>query len=113
MMTTAPDWQKTVIDRLFAESDKVNPTDAPAIEVTLVVRGLSHPISGSLSITTGNVLRMLTPIQIEVPSRQLGRANTMRQPALLEQFFAYEDVVVIGTVRAVETEPSPLVHAPA
>lgn len=113
-MMTQENWQKTVIDRLFADAEKVSPADAPAIEVTLVVRGLSHPISGSLSVTTGNVLRMLTPIQLEPPrprgSLQIGGG---RQGAMLEQFFAYEDVVVVGVIRAIQSEQSPLIHAPA
>lgn len=92
---------KRVIKRLFAEeSPKDLPDQTPAIECAVIFRsGLS--IQGALSERPDGGLRMLSPI-----------ASAPGQPVMMaEQFFEYEDIVLVGVRRQVNVDQPRIIRA--
>ena len=73
------------IRRLLTESNPA-PGQSAAIQCAVVVQGVPHALNGALS-EVGDGLRMLSP----GPERG----------TLVEQFFCYEDVIVVAVQRTV------------
>lgn len=94
-----------VVERLFAESETLtdaagNPLEnqTPALDCVVMLRGMPSSIRGALSTTPEGAYRMMTPHE------------DGRQRALIEQFFAPQDMVLIGLIREVRTS-APLIRS--
>lgn len=83
------------IQRLFRENPSPLPDQAPAIECAVLFHG-GASIQGSLSETPDGGLRMLSP------NPDPGARPARGKVAMVEQFFGYEDVVMVGVRREVE-----------
>jgi hypothetical protein len=94
---------RKVITRLFAENTpptvdgagKPDETQAPAMDVHILLRSASIQFSGILSTTPEGTLKLLTPV-----------AQQGQPPVMIEQFFDYADVVSVALVREVKATPS-------
>jgi hypothetical protein len=78
-------WVKMTIRRLLSESNPA-PGQNAAIQCAVAVHGVPHALGGSLS-EFGDGLRMLSPGPVS--------------GTLTEQFFCYEDVIVVAVQRTV------------
>lgn len=86
----APCW--ATIQRLFKENPSPLPDQAPAIECGVMLRGVPMTLMGSLSETPEGGLRLLS---------RSGQATPGADIPMIEQFFDYEDVMVIAVQRKV------------
>lgn len=75
------------IRKLLTAADTI-PGQSPAVRCAVMLRGAPHAISGVLSETAEGGLRMLSPLE---------------SGDLVEQFFDYEDVLVVAVQRSVTT----------
>jgi hypothetical protein len=98
--TFNPMW--ILIQRLFKSNPSPLPDQAPALQCHLVLRGMAHAISGVLSETPEGTLRMLSPA---------GPADRGKPLTMVEQFFAYEDVLTIALECQVAPEVSRIVRS--
>ncbi len=94
---------RALITRLFAEAPKMtdgagrtDTTQAPALQCHIVLRGLSTSFQGTLSTTPEGTLRLLTSARVDATKH-----------ILMEQFFAYEDVVTVAVERQVTGTEAP------
>lgn len=95
---------RKVITRLFAENSpptvdgagEPDETQAPAMDVHILLRSASIQFSGILSTTPEGGLKLLTPVD----------GKNGQAPVMIEQFFDYADVVSIAIVREVKVTPS-------
>jgi hypothetical protein len=90
---------KDVIGRLFGEAPKmtnpdgsVDASQAPAMDVHILLRGAPMQFSGILSTTPEGTLKLLTPVP----------AQGANKPCMIEQFFDYSDVASVALVREVK-----------
>lgn len=88
------------IEKLFDEAPKMtlpdgtpDPSQAPALECVVVLRGSVPPIEGCLSTTAEGGLRFLSPT-----------TDKNNKRVMLEQFFDYADVVAVCVQREVKAE---------
>lgn len=86
-----PSW--ATIQRLFKENPSPLPDQAPAIECGVMLRGVPMTLTGSLSETPEGGLRLL--------SRAGQPTNPGADVPMVEQFFDYEDIMVIAVQRKV------------
>lgn len=86
------------IDQLFRDRGvKVGDSDTPAIpDITILLRGFSHPVQGVLSKTATGCLKLGT----------VGRNGAGGPEILLEQVFEYDDVQAIGTTGEIKSTAS-------
>lgn len=86
---------KAALRHLFEEAQAESPGDdqAPALTCAIVIRGMPNAISGSLSTTPWGGLRMLS--------------RNGQDPGLVEQYFDYEDVMVVALLREVTATARP------
>jgi len=82
-------WVRMTLRKLGMREDEAEPGQTPAIECAVVLRGMSTAIVGAISDHGGTGLRML--------SRDGG--------GFVEQFFAYEDVLIVAVQRPITIEP--------
>jgi len=98
-----------LLERLFAEARAQvlhgDPSQAPAIQCHLLLRGQPQPIFGSLSMTPEGMLRMLTPTRVQHPG------DARAKDILLEQFFRHTDLLAIMIEREIHVERSRIIGA--
>lgn len=99
MNETTTTGMRALIARLFTEAPKLETIagvpdqgQRPAMLCNVIVRGITQPMSGVLSTTDEDTLKLMTPVK--------GKAG--ESDILLEQFFRYDDVVVIALHRNVQ-----------
>lgn len=85
------------IRRLFHEA-KGDGDQAPAIEASVVLRGFPATLTGALSPSQDGGLRLMSPLMGD------GAAQ------LVEQFFGYEDVVIVAVKRPVRMTESRIIR---
>lgn len=95
---------KAALRHLFEEAQAESPGDdqAPALTCAIVIRGMPNAISGSLSTTPWGGLRMLSR-----NGQDPGPGADARVPELVEQYFDYEDVMVVALLREVTATARP------
>lgn len=91
--------------RLFQDAPRLqladgtpDPSQAPALPCTLVLRGSIPPVEGVLSTTPEGGLRLMSV----VPNRD-------NKKVMLEQFFDYSDVVAVCLEREVKASPGSMI----
>lgn len=86
---------KAALRHLFEEvqAEGAGDDQAPALTCAIVIRGMPNAISGSLSTTPWGGLRMLS--------------RNGQDPGLVEQYFDYEDVMVVALLREVTATARP------
>jgi hypothetical protein len=94
------------IQRLFKENPSPLPDQAPAIECGVMLRGVLVTLTGSLSETPEGGLRLLSPDPAQERSIRPGTPVKM-----IEQFFDYEDVMVVAVRRAVTMEAPRIIQS--
>lgn len=113
-MTNQKPWQQTLIERLLTEATPHPqgtqvPGMTPAIECAVVLRGYPTPIHGALSTTPEGGLRLLSPTGAPPASARQGPDAGVKRMLFVEQFFAYEDILVVGLMREMQLT-APLIH---
>jgi hypothetical protein len=98
-----PCW--ATIQRLFKENPSPLPDQAPAIECGVMLRGVPVTLLGSLSETREGGLRLLSPD----PTQERPRPGMPVK--MIEQFFDYEDVMVVAVRRAVTMEAPRIIQS--
>ncbi len=99
-----PSW--STIQRLFKENPSPLPDQAPAIECGVMLRGLPVTLEGSLSETPEGGLRLLTP-----DPRQERPIKPGTPVKMIEQFFDYKDVMVVGIRRQVTLDATRIIRS--
>ena len=94
---------KTVIKRLLAEATSPLPDQTPAIECGVMLAGVPITIEGSLSETPEGGLRLLSAVARD-PDRDGG-------VSMIEQFFSYEDVMVVAVRRTVTVDAPRIIRS--
>ena len=86
------------IDGLFtSDGKKLRETDTPALESVVVwLNGVIQPIGGTLSKTPNGLLKL----------GSFGQSGQGGPAIMIEQVFAYEDVISIAISREAKMEPS-------
>lgn len=111
---TLPDYQPpappppptyATIQRLFKENPSALPDQAPAIECGVMLRGVPITLLGALSETPEGGLRLLSPDPRQ--ERPLPGAPVK----MIEQFFDYEDVLVVAVQRNVTVEAPRIIRS--
>lgn len=107
---------RRTIARLFDGAPKMigpdgtpDPTQAPALDCMIVLRGSIPPLAGVLSTTPEGGLRLASPTEIEDPEAPAPlhpRAPKATKKVIAEQFFDYSDVVAIVVQRDVKASAS-------
>jgi len=90
---SSPARMKVTIQRLFKENPSPLPDQAPAIECGVMLVGIPVTLRGALSETPEGGLRLLSP-----SGSVAGRLQ------MVEQFFSYEDVLVIAMQREIAVD---------
>ena len=103
-MSDHADRMYKTLERLFAEAPKLEdgsgkpvPGQAPALQCVIILRSGGNT-EGVLSTTAEGALRMMSPLPY-VPGQGA------RSTAMMEQFFDYEDVMVVAIKREVQAAP--------
>jgi hypothetical protein len=99
-----PSW--ATIQRLFKESPSPLPDQAPAIECGVMLRGVPITLTGSLSETPEGGLRLLSPDPAQ--ERPIRPGTPLK---MIEQFFDYEDVMVVAVRRAVTMDAPRIIQS--
>jgi len=99
-----PSW--ATIQRLFKENPSPLPDQAPAIECGVMLRGVPVTLTGSLSETPERGLRLMSPDPAQERPIRPGTPVKM-----IEQFFDYEDVMVVAVRRAVTMETQRIIQS--
>jgi len=99
-----PSW--ATIQRLFKENPSPLPDQAPAIECGVMLHGVPVTLTGSLSETPEGGLRLLSPDPAQERPIRPGTPVKM-----IEQFFDYEDVMVVAVRRAVTVETQRIIQS--
>jgi hypothetical protein len=113
--TTRATRMRATIARLFAEAPRMtlpdgtpDPSQAPALECYVLLRGCPAAIQGIVSTTPEGGLRMMTPSEVadkDAPPPAHPRAPRPTKMVMIEQFFDYEDVITIAVQREVKASP--------
>jgi hypothetical protein len=102
--TPPPSW--ATIQRLFKEHPSPLPDQTPAIECGVMLRGVPVTLMGSLSETPEGGLRLLSPDPSQ--ERPIRPGTPMK---MVEQFFDYEDVMVVAVRRRVTMEAPRIIQS--
>ncbi len=97
---------RDTIKRMFLEAPSPLPDQAPAIECSILLTGVPIALTGSLSETPMGGLRLLSP---DPDSHGHGKARDTYP--MIEQFFSYDDVVVVAVRRVVTVEAPRVVRS--
>jgi hypothetical protein len=94
-----PSW--ATIQRLFKENPSPLPDQAPAIACGVMLRGVPMTLEGALSETPEGGLRLLSR----------GAAIPGGGVSMVEQFFDYEDVMVVAVQRKVTVDAPRIIQS--
>jgi hypothetical protein len=97
---------RATIQRLFRENPSPLPAQAPAIECGVMLRGVPVTLMGSLSETPEGGLRLLSPDPSQ--ERPIRPGTPMK---MVEQFFDYEDVMVVAVRRQVTMDAPRIIQS--